>query len=88
MKLDLEDQFGDVYQIKPDHKKFPGFIIVVTDVKPWGIRGYLMYFCDFQATRFDDMAFVNAEWDEIEYVGKLPYVFYQEMKEDYDKKDS
>lgn len=78
MKVDEQSQFGDVYQIKPDHKLYPGYLVVVTESKSWGIQGYLMHWCDFDAVRYKDMAYVRVSWDEIEYVGKLPYVFYCE----------
>lgn len=35
--MDLE--IGDIVQISPEHERFPGQFLVVTDPKKWGCQG-------------------------------------------------
>lgn len=68
-KRDLE--LGDIVQLNPDHGKFPGFLVVVTEVKSWGCQGYLMSAYDFVACKFLGRAFVRPRFEDFEYVGKI-----------------
>ena len=69
-----ELEIGDIIQLDPDGDKFPGFLVVVTEPKDFGGQGYLMHTGDFQAVRFKDVAFIRANWSEIEFVGKMHWV--------------
>lgn len=68
-------QKGDVLQLKPDHPKFPCFLIVCTAPKSWGCQGYLMSQFNFEATRFQGAAYLRAKFEQMEYVGKIQWMW-------------
>lgn len=62
---------GDVAQIDPKNKTntmFAGCFLVVTEVKSWGVQGYV------KALGFNGkpggQAHIRLPWDEIEYIGR------------------
>ena len=68
-------QKGDVLQLSPYHPKFPGLLVVCTDPKPWGCQGYLMSQFNFEAVRFKDVAYVRPRFEDMEYVGKIQWLW-------------
>jgi hypothetical protein len=66
-----ELEIGDVVQLNPDHVKFPGFFVVVTEPKSFGCQGYLMSAYNFEACKFMGRAFVRPKFKDFEYVGKI-----------------
>jgi hypothetical protein len=58
---------GNVYLIRANEKdpRFDGALVVVTEVKSWGIQGAIWAPNGAQI-------FVRKQWYELEYVGKLP----------------
>jgi hypothetical protein len=74
---------GDVVQLNPDHAKFPGLLVVVTEPKSWGCQGYLLHQEDFEAVRYKGKAFVRPTWTDMEYVGRLHWMLeYKEENEE------
>jgi hypothetical protein len=71
-KRELEE--GDVVQIRPDHEKFPGMLLVVTEPKSFGCQGYLLSPNAFDAVRFRDRAYLRPKFEDMEYVGKLYWI--------------
>ena len=72
---------GSVIQINPDHEKFGGMFVVVTEPHEWGCQGYLLHWCDFDAVRFRDKAYVRIKWDGMEYVGVSPWQHVEDESE-------
>lgn len=70
-KYDIKQ--GDVLQINPDHPKFPGFLVVCDEPKVFGCQGYLLSQFNFEATRFQGVAYVRVKFEEVEYVGKIQW---------------
>lgn len=73
---------GDVLQLKPDHPKFGGMLVVCTEPKSWGCQGYLMSALDFEAVKFHGRAFVRSKFEDMEYVGRLHWVCEEKYDED------
>ena len=65
---------GDVLQLRPEHK-FGGMIVVVEEPKEWGCKGYLMSHFNFEASRFQGVAYVRPKFEEFEYVGKIQWIY-------------
>ncbi len=62
------DQADDLYQIVESHgrKGWIGAIVMATEIKPWGIQGFI------HAIENDDKSariYIRLKWDEIEHVG-------------------
>ena len=66
---------GDVVQLNPDHSRFPGFLVVVTEPKEWGCQGYLMGHLPFEATRYKGVAYVRPKFEDFQYVGQIPWMY-------------
>lgn len=66
---------GDIVQIKPDHKGFPGQLLVVTDPKSWGCQGRLYTDLEMICTRYKGRAYLRVKWEDIEYVGKCEWIW-------------
>lgn len=64
---------GDVVQLKPEHK-FGGMLVVVTEPKEWGCQGYLMSEYNFEAVRYNGIAFVRPTFADFEYVGTIQWI--------------
>lgn len=75
-----ELKVGDVLQIKPDAEKFGGFLVIVTEPKPWGCQGYLLSPDGFDAVRYKGVAYVRPLFENVEFVGKLHWI-REESKE-------
>lgn len=75
---------GDVLQLKPDYGKgFGGMLVVCEDPKSWGCQGYLMSAVDFEATKFKGRAFLRPRFEDMEYVGRLEWIWCEvELEED------
>lgn len=68
-----ELEYGDAVQLHPEHE-FAGMLVVVTEPKPWGCQGYLMSQFNFEASRFQGIAYIRAKFEDFEYVGKMQWV--------------
>jgi len=69
-----ELEIGDVVQLSP-HVANPAFMccfMIVTDPKPWGAQGYVQ---DLGTRQGGGMqAYYRAKWEEMEYVGRAPWI--------------
>jgi len=77
-----ELEIGDVLQITPegDQGHWGGMLIVCTEPKSWGCQGYILHTGDFPAVRFDGVAYRRVKFEDMEYVGQLPWI--RQEKED------
>lgn len=55
-------QFG-VVQVNPDVDTFGGCMVVVTEIKSWGIQGYV------QSAGVPGQQYIRLEWDKFENTG-------------------
>ena len=80
--MTTKHEVGDIFQINPEkNKRYGGCFIVATEIKEWGIQGYLcMDIPDENVVRFKGLAFFRPKWDEIEFVGKAKW--YPERETD------
>ena len=82
-KRELEE--GDVLQLNPEHNRFPGFLVVCTDPKSFGCMGYLMSQFEFEACRFKGVAYIRVKFEDVEFVGKLPWIWLRIKEEEKDR---
>jgi hypothetical protein len=75
MKMNEEIQVNDIVQLDPFNTRnpmFAGCMLVVTELKSWGVQGYV------QALGRDDnpggQAYYRANWEEIIKVGRAEWV--------------
>lgn len=64
---EADKRVGDLYQIVESPRAgFIGAIVMATEIKSWGIQGFI-----HAVETFDTSAkvFVRMKWDEIEHVG-------------------
>lgn len=69
-----ELELGDVLQMRADHPKFPGMLVVVTEKKSFGCQGYLLSSRNFEGAKFNGRAFVRPCFEDVEYVGKIVWL--------------
>ncbi len=80
---EMDVTVGDVVQISPfdpSNPMFGGCFMVVTELKSWGVQGYV------QALGKDGepggQAYYRAKWDEIEYAGKAMWMVKSDAPDD------
>jgi hypothetical protein len=57
-------EIGDIVQVNPMlNEVFGGCMVVVTEVKPWGIQGYV------QSAGVEGQQYIRLEWDNFEVTG-------------------
>lgn len=68
---------GDIFQFSPDNPNFPGQFIVASEIKDWGIQGYLLLAYPDAGTlvRFKGMAYLRPKYEEIVKVGQVEWFF-------------
>jgi hypothetical protein len=54
---------GDIVQLKPELKMFGACFLVVTEVKTWGVQGYV------QNAGVDGQAYFRAKFEDFEQTG-------------------
>jgi len=54
---------GDIVQVNPEREMFGGCMVVVTEVKPWGIQGYV------QNAGQDGQAYIRLKHEDFEHTG-------------------
>lgn len=59
---------GDLYQITEPHgrKGWVGAIVMATEIKPWGIQGFVHV---VESHDQSGRAYIRLKWEEIEHVG-------------------
>jgi sporulation protein YlmC with PRC-barrel domain len=55
-------EVGDIVQVDPMKAVFGACMVVVTEVKAWGIQGYVNI-------PMQGDAYIRLEWDKIDYIG-------------------
>lgn len=69
---------GDVVQIDPGHdERFGACLLVVTEVKSWGVQGYVK-------VPAGGRAYYRVEYGAIECVGKAPWLARDDVEGDSD----
>lgn len=58
-----EIKFGDIVQVTPDKEMFGACMVVVTEVKTWGIQGYV------QSAGVSGQQYIRLKFDEFEATG-------------------
>lgn len=53
-------EIGDIVQVIPDKEVFGACMVVVTEVKSWGIQGYV------QSAGVPGQQYIRLNWKEIE----------------------
>ena len=54
---------GDIVQVDPSKEVFGGCMVVVTEVKSWGIQGYV------QSAGVDGQQYIRLNFDDFETTG-------------------
>jgi hypothetical protein len=65
---------NDVVQINPEkatNLAFGGCFMIVTEVKSWGVQGYVQAFGTRE--KIGGQAYYRAKFDEIKYVGRAVF---------------
>jgi len=53
-------EINDIVQVDPSKAVFGGTMVVVTEIKPWGIQGYV------QSAGVDGLQYIRLEWQDFE----------------------
>lgn len=56
-------EYGDIVQVDPGKETFGGCLIVVTEVKEWGIQGYI------QNAGQEGQAYIRLKFEDFESTG-------------------
>lgn len=64
-------EVGDVFQIIDDRPGWIGAFIMATDIKSWGIQGFVH---QIDTHKKSSRAFTRLEWNQIEYIGRAVLV--------------
>lgn len=56
-------EVSDIVQVDPFNDVFGGCMVVVTEVKPWGIQGYV------QSAGVEGQQYIRLEWQNFEATG-------------------
>ena len=56
-------EVGDIVQVDPSKEVFGGCLVVVTEVKPWGIQGYV------QSAGVEGQQYIRLECQDYETTG-------------------
>jgi hypothetical protein len=56
-------EINDIVQVDPSKAVFGGCMVVVTEVKAWGIQGYV------QSAGVDGLQYIRLEWQDFESTG-------------------
>lgn len=67
---------GDVVQLGPNtnNKAFEFCFLVVTDLKDWGVQGYVQPIGEKNGQPAVGQAYYRARWDEFEFVGRAIWI--------------
>ena len=56
-------EVSDIVQVDPMHQVFGGCMVVVTEIKPWGIQGYV------QSAGVDGQQYIRLPFADFEKTG-------------------
>lgn len=68
-------KIGDLVQINPHNEAyamFAGCILVVTEVRSWGVQGYVQALG--QDGKPGGQAYLRPKWEDIEYCGQVTWM--------------
>ncbi len=74
-------EVGDLYQITsadPDRQGLIGAIVLATEIKPWGIQGFVHHLGEF---RKSSRIYLRLKWEDIEHVGHAHLIPADEVPE-------
>jgi hypothetical protein len=54
---------GDIVQVNPEKEMFGACMVVVTEVKPWGVQGYV------QSAGVPGQQFIRLKTEDFEHTG-------------------
>ena len=79
---------GDIYQYDPAHATLGGQFVVASEIKAWGIQGYLLLSFPDNGTlvRYKGRAYVRPTWEEIVRVGRVEWDFKDGETDESDPK--
>jgi hypothetical protein len=63
MTQDASIKHDDIVQVNPSKEMFGGCMVVVTEVKGWGIQGYV------QSAGVDGQQYIRLKFGEFEFTG-------------------
>ena len=63
MTLDDIIREGDIVQVRPDMETFGGCMVVVTEIKSWGVQGYV------QSAGVPGQQYIRLKFADIEATG-------------------
>lgn len=79
-KDDFDIQPGDIVQIDPESDScFGGCLVIVTEVKSWGIQGFARVPGEGDN---GGNSYIRKKWEEFEYCGKAQWLQKNEINED------
>jgi len=70
MNDEYSPEVGDIVQLNPEkvgNKMFAGCMLIVTEVKTWGVQGYVQGLGENRKP--GGQAYYRADWDEFEWTG-------------------
>jgi len=79
---------GDIMQIHPRVENWGGLLMCVTEPKSWGAQGFLYMIEIMHACRYNGIAYVRIEHENLIPVGKLTYLPEFLLKIDEENNDN
>jgi ferredoxin-like protein FixX len=74
-----EWKIGDIVQINPEiEHRWGGCLVIVTEPKQFGCQGILLCPKEFEAFKFDGIAYVRVTYEECVYCGRCEWILTQE----------
>jgi hypothetical protein len=70
---------GDVFQINEKHGRngWMGAFVMATEIKPWGIQGFVHQLTDHEHY---GRAYIRLIWDEVDFVGHANLIPQDEVE--------
>lgn len=84
MLIDKRIVLGSVVQIRPDgdHGGFSGQFLVVSEMKSWGVQGYIQCFHETDLKQMGGQAYYRVKFEDIAYIGTAEWVVDGTLDED------
>lgn len=74
LQVDQRAEAGDVVQLDPEHCRWGAVLVVVTEVRTWGIQGYFLVWRDDGTS---GMSFIRAEHAHYKRIGRAEWTAKQ-----------
>ena len=74
MNKEQQHEPGDVFQITPSYSQagWVGAFFVASEIKPWGVQGYVHMIIDVEAP--GSQAYNRIKWEHLQYIGKAKLI--------------